>query len=236
MKGRQLFSAALVLFFFAGPNLSQAGEAYGFSVKRPVLGAACPTCTWGHIAKTVKDIMASQGWDTQICWNCNLYAAPIFVAKARVPHDLTADEAALGNLPPPKAPVDFGITSVRQFRDAYFGEAQYTNYGPQRNLRLIAYLEDPQFLIVAIDKRFGVTDLAQIRERKLPLRIWQRIARQVDVRDPMAQMILDWYGITPEKVKEWGGRYVTGPETLQDEFDLLINRQGVTSNNIESAI
>src|SRR5437868_3874960 len=76
---------------------------YGFAAKRPIMGAACPTCVWGPFAEVTKSIMAPRGWDIQICYNCNQADSPRFVAFAWVPHDLTPGEIALDDPPPPKA-------------------------------------------------------------------------------------------------------------------------------------
>ena len=203
---------------------------FGIEARRPIMQAACPTCVWGPFAMVTKQIMADYGYDIQICWNCNRDESPRFVADARVPHDLTSDEIALHDPPPPKGPVDFGVTNERLALWAYHGIHEYAGEVPRRNLRLIAHFEDPAFLIVAVREDSGITDLADIAAKRLPVRV---LAGADDI---MIAPILDFYGIRPEQIESWGGKYINRREAVSEGVDVLISRSGSNANNEESAI
>ena len=209
-------------------DASLSANKYGYSARRPIMGAACPTCVWGPFAAVTKEIMASYGWDIQICWNCNEADSPRYVADGRVPHDLTPREVAIGDPPPPKGAVDFGVTNQRLLQWAYDGTNDYKEDGPKHQLRLIAAFEDPTFLLVAATKRSGVTDLAQIREKKLPVQIL------VNPKDVLLVPILKFYGIGAEQLESWGGKIVTGEEARNETPDVVINRSASTAQNLES--
>src|SRR5690606_28763475 len=68
-------------------------------------------------------------------------------------------------------------------------------------------------------------------ERGLPVRI--QIGNTNDV---MIAPVLKYYGIAPEQLESWGGRYVTRHEAMDEGVDVLINRSGSNANNEESAI
>jgi TRAP-type uncharacterized transport system substrate-binding protein len=210
---------------------SAQAQQYGFAAKRPIMAAACPTCVWGPFAVVTKNIMSRHGWDIQICWNCNRHESPRYVASGRVPHDLTPDEIALNDPPPPKGSVDFGVTNQRLLVWAYHGIADYASDGPQRQLRLIAAFEDPAFLVAAATKASGITDLRQIRARRLPTRIFIGNAD-----DTPLQPVLRYYGIRRAELESWGGRFVSRSEAMQGGVDVLLTRSASTANNEESRI
>jgi TRAP transporter TAXI family solute receptor len=222
----------LAMACLAGAVVAQSASAdYGITARRPIMQGACPTCVWGPFALTTKQIMAHYGYDIQICWNCNRHESPRFVADARVPHDLTPDEIELGDPPPPKGPVDFGVTNERLALWAYHGQFDYAGEPPRRNLRLIAHFEDPAFFIVAVKADSGIADLRDIAARKLPVRI--QIGNPDDI---MIKPVLEYYGITPKQVGVWGGKFVSRKEAMTHGVDVLINRSGSNANNEESAI
>jgi hypothetical protein len=65
---------------------------------------------------------------------------------------------------------DFGVTGVDFVRRAYDGTAGFPE-GAFKNLRMIARIENPSYLMVAVTKESGITDLKQVRERRMPVRI-----------------------------------------------------------------
>jgi TRAP transporter TAXI family solute receptor len=202
---------------------------FGIAARRPIMQAACPTCVWGPFALITKQIMADYGYDIQICWNCNRHESPRFVADARIPHDLTPDEIRLNDPPPPKGPVDFGVTNERLALWAYHGINDYAGEPPRRNLRLLAHFEDPAYLIVAVREESGIADLADIAARKLPVRI------HATADDIMLAPLLEYYAIKPGQLESWGGKYI-GRREAPEGVDVLISRSGSNANNEESAI
>jgi TRAP transporter TAXI family solute receptor len=224
---------ALVVAFGAALGVGTAAFAqeYGYAAKRPIMGAACPNCVWGPFAVVTKNIMAKRGWDIQICWNCNRTDSPRFVAEARTAKDLTAREIEVGYLPPPKGPVDFGVTNQRLLQWSYDGTHDYVKDGPQKHLRLIAAFEDPIFLAVAVDKKSGITDLKDIAAKKMPVRIFPG-----NPDDVLLTPIFEHYGITPKQLESWGGKFVERADAMENGVDVIINRSASNANNYESMI
>jgi uncharacterized protein len=225
---------ALVVGAFA-VALAGAAKAQetGFAAKRPVLGAACQTCPWGVVADVIKAAMAPRGYDVQICYNCSGVPAPRLVAGAQRPPAPRPDQRPAP--PPPAGPVDFGVTNLHRLAWAYEGTYDYAAEGPRRNLRAIALIEHPTYLAVAVRKESGITDLAQIRERKLAVRI-------VADDNPFIAPILAHYGLTHADIEAWGGKFVEVRASLSDgrtpnePVDVLIHNQAYMANTPEAIV
>jgi hypothetical protein len=212
------------------PAAPAPAEETGFAVKRPVIGAACATCPWGAVADVIKAAMEPRGWDVLVCYNCSGQNSTRIVSGAQRPQPLR--EGVTDRPPPPDGPVDFGVTNVHRLLWAYEGIFDYSAEEPMRNLRLITFLEHPMYTAVAVRKESGITDLRQIAERRMPVRI------SAD-DNPYVQPILDYYGLTRENVESWGGSFVTGAgvaERGRIDFDVLIHNQFYLSNTPESNI
>lgn len=84
------------------------------------------------------------------------------------------DPAVSEAMAPPNAPglgpVDFGATAVQFLWGAYRGTGVYAGEEPRKNLRLIANIQSPYYLIVAAKADTGITDLSQIRQKHWPVR------------------------------------------------------------------
>lgn len=201
----------------------------GWEVKRPVIAAACPNaCPWGELGQFVQESMRLIGYDPILCLNCNRAEGPRVVAKAAFPPPLSAQDLRIGSTERVNARVDFGITEPGILASAYRGTGGYAADGPYRNLRLIARIEDPYPLLVAVKAESGITDLAQIAQRRMPVRILSSGA--------MASTVLDYYGLTRQAVTGFGG--AIGPAmgaTAESEFDVLISDLGTHALNPESA-
>jgi uncharacterized protein len=206
---------------------ADASSSYGIAAKRPVFGGACPVCIWGPIGEAVKEAMKPYGYDVQICYNCNRTDSPRFVAKALIPHDLSLSEKAGGDPPPPKAPVDFGVTNAHVLWFAYDGLYDYKADGPQHQLRLIAFLGDPHYFLAAVKADSGITDLRQIKEQHLPVRV---LADQ----NAMGKAVLEYYGLTKEALESWGGKLVPPNAAGRKNFDVIISDHASLTNNAEN--
>lgn len=210
-----------------------APKAYGIDAKRPIIGGACRQCVWGPLAEVTRAAMKPYGYDVQVCYNCNDIISPLVVAKAGIPHELRPDEIALHDPPPPKGPVDFGISESMMLQWAYHGTSIYKKYGPMRNLRLIANVEDPVYLLIAAKKSSGISDLATLRNRKKPLIV-------MTDGDPWLHTVFEYYGITEKEVQAHGGKFVNamvmGKESLDQSFDLIVSSLGSIGNNLESNV
>jgi len=204
----------------------------GFAVKRPVLASACPNgCPWGELGDFVSEAMQPFGYEVIQCRNCNRALGPPLVSKASYPPELTAEDLVVGTTTRVNAPVDFGITASSRLAWAYGGLFTYSQDGPYRNLRLIAKVEDPSYLLLAVKADSGITDLSQIAEQKLPVVI-------LGGDSPISQPVLDHYGLTKEAVTSWGGSFqnATIAGFLDDPpFDVIINENASPANNPEAS-
>jgi uncharacterized protein len=229
-KRRALGSLALAsVLAVALPVHADSHAQSGFAVKRPLMAAAClHGCPWGELGEFVRDAMSPLGYRVILCTNCNRAEGPRLVAKAAHPPPLTSSEIALGSLPRIEAPLDFGVTESGFLAAAYAGRGPYAKDGPYRNLRLIAQIEDPTYLLVAVKASSGIHELEDIKARRLPVRIWATGAASAAV--------LEFYGLTAQALHSWGGALSEGLPSRDSPFDVLINDLGSPANNPESAI
>ena len=98
-------------------NPDATKPAIGIAAKKPVLGAACKVCPWGVVAEIVRTAMQPYGYDVQICYHCARADAPRIVAGAQMPPPYRGGIPGVildsDVPPPPRAPVEFGVTSVQ---------------------------------------------------------------------------------------------------------------------------
>jgi TRAP-type uncharacterized transport system substrate-binding protein len=194
--------------------------ATGWAVKRPVLASACPhACPWGELGDFLKSAMADDGYEVILCRNCNRDRGPRLVATAGRPPALDALDAYVGTTTRVDAPVDFGITAA--------GILARAASKSHPNLRLIARIEDPTYLLVAVKADSGITDLAQIAERRMPVKI---------LAGGGSSEVLDYYGLTREAITSWGGSFGRAMGARADaEFDVIIDNLASPAMNPESA-
>jgi TRAP transporter TAXI family solute receptor len=222
------FLLVLLLVFPLAPASAQKTQgsaertqAYGIAAKRPVFAGACHYCPYGAIAEVVKAAMKPYGYDVQICYICASTIGPRQVAGALVPQRRERPPLPPGfqimgpEEPVPQGPVDFGATNIFNLRAAYEGRegrGDYGKEGPRRNLRIFAVVDYPNYLLVAATKASGITDLAQLKGRKTPLRVVVDHDRSMEV--------LGYYGLTEESIKAAGGTVRDGAH--RSDFDLVI--------------
>lgn len=191
----------------------------GIEIKRPVFGGACKVCPWGALGEVVKQAMQPLGYDVQICYNCNGAAAPRFIAQALLPPPYRKDPNVPLVMAPPNRPglgaVDFGATAMQFLCAAYNGTGYYAGEKPMRNLRLIANIQSPWYLIVAAKVETGITDLSQIRQKHWPVRIF------ASPNDPMVKKILAYYGLSVKSIVAAGGD-VGNSRAERCNFDVVI--------------
>jgi len=177
----------------------------GIAARRPVFGGACKTCPWGAMADVVKAALAPYGYDVQICYHCFMADAPRIVGDARLPPPWNPHMGA-GVIPdsyipePPKGRVEFGATSDQFLIAAYDGTGAYARDGPRRQLRLIANIASPVYIIVAVRRGAGVTDFTQLKDHEGPL----KIVADADV----SGVIFPYYGVSTESLKAAGATFV----------------------------
>jgi uncharacterized protein len=222
-----------LLFVLVGLLLGVAGHAtsaddFGIDAKKPVFGGACKICPWGAAGTYVKKAMAQYGYDVQLCYNCSTDAAPRLVAGRKTPPPVEKSwerdpEMRLYIPRPPDAPIDFGAVGVGFLRDAYRGAGNYAKDGPYKNLRLIAKIQSPVYLVVAVRKGLDITDLSQIKKARWPIKI--RFGFGAEVNE-----VLEYYGLTRDEVVAAGGTIepAFGHELTAD-FDVLLGEADFTT-------
>ena len=197
-----------------------SAQELGIKVKKPVFGGACKVCPWGAVADIVKAAMKPYGYDVQVCYNCMTGNAPRIVAAAKIPEPVETAWKQFPMISPnqyeqaPKGPVDFGATSVQTLWYAYQGTHGYAGEGPRHNLRLLAVIQSPNYLITAVKADLGITDLSQIRQKRWPVRV---------LLGNEGAAVLAYYGLTRQSI-EAAGSHVgnSGVPAERKNFDVVI--------------
>lgn len=185
---------------------SSVGGPTGIDIKRPLFGGACKACPLGVVASVTKAALAPDGYDVQICWVCwSTYGPremadktmPVLPAEAR-------DDVPVAYLEqPPKAIPDISATSAITLIAAWNGTGSFAKDNRQRrNYRIVAVIQQPNFLMIAANKQSGIKDLSQVKDRTGPTRI------AIVNRDAAVDRILAFYGITEEELKAHGGGFL----------------------------
>jgi TRAP transporter TAXI family solute receptor len=163
--------------------------------------------------------MQPYGYDVQICYNCNKADAPRIVAGAKLPPPYEKDPAVSEAMAPPNAPglgpVDFGATAVQFLWSACRETGVYTGEEPRKNLRPIANIQSPYYLIVAAKADTGITDLSQIRQKRWPVRVLGGL-------DPATgKTVLEYYGLSRQSIEAADGHMGNSRADWKD-FDVII--------------
>ncbi len=206
---------------------SDSAPVNGVANRRPIMAGACPTCIWGPIAVLTRQALKAYGYDVQICYNCNRQLSVPSVARAMETPPLNQWDVILGDPPPPKGKVDFGVTNSHTLWRAFTGDG-YTD-GPQTHLRLIAYIEDVHLIQVAARRSLGLRGLEDVVNNKL------KVTLLLD-GSPFLPPILAFYGL--DQLESWGGTLKRGfggeNADHRREFDVVITAHGGLASNIEN--
>lgn len=192
--------AVLLALLAARPHAG--AQANGIPAKRPVFGASCPTCPWGAMADAVRDALQPSGYDVQICYSCGGPARSVRLV-ADGSNATPPQNPGPGALPTPEGKLDFGATGAELLQYAYLGIHDFAQdkEGPRKQLRLLAKIQTPTYYMIAVDPKSGITDLRQIAEKKLPVRL---VARG-GVNEGINAAFLDYYGLSDRTIKAFGG-------------------------------
>jgi TRAP transporter TAXI family solute receptor len=95
----------------------------------------------------------------------------------------------------------------------------YAKDEPRRNLRLIANVQDPSYVLVAARTETGITDLSQIRQKCWPVRI---LVAGVGAD---STSILNHFGLSRDVIRAAGGRVGNTAED-RENFDVVIGGGG----------
>lgn len=216
----------------AGAQELIAQSQYGVAVNRPVLQAACKYCPWGALGDVVKKAMSFHGYDVEICYACSGEDGARIVSKRLMPPEVTDRQFAEGTGLQPQAPIDFGVTNAEYVQRAYAGKGSYQRDGPLTNLRIVARIESPAYLMMAVTRQSGIADLRQIAERKMPVRIMAGVISNLGSIDT----VLKYYGFTSKDVVSWGGKILVGNALLRNpNFDVIMGI-GVLANYPEGGM
>ncbi len=199
----------------------------GWTVKRPVMASACANgCPWGELGDFARDAMDPLGYSVILCRNCNRTYGPRLVSENDYPPPLDEVNLEDGVNVRVDAPVDFGVTSSAMLSSAYHGKL--AGKGPFKNLRLVAKIEDPFYFLIAIKKDSGIKSFDQIKKQQMPVRIMGT--------DGNMKSVLDFYGISADDIKAWGGKYgVSLDEALNGNFDIISGFLASPAMNPESS-
>ena len=160
------------------------------------------------VADVVKKALKPYGYDVQICYFCAQADAPRIVGDARLPATLPPMEGegmrAIAPYlePQPNGRVEFGATTARNVIAAYHGTGNYLKDGPRRNLRLLANINSPLYILAAVKRSTGITDLAQLKDYKGP-------PLKIVTANDIAEVVLAYYGTSMDALKAAGATFVT---------------------------
>jgi TRAP transporter TAXI family solute receptor len=194
-----------------------ASRETGYALKKPVYGGGGATAGWGAIGTIVKEVMRPHGWDIQLCRTCAGAArAARNVAGAVMPPKPAPDST---EPPPPNGPIDFGATGSQFLWWAYEGKNDFAKdpEGPRKQLRMVANIQTPSYILAAVKSSLGITDLGQIKERRIPVRLFA-----VGQGGDITPTILAHYGLTKEVLESFGGRIVGNTPEDRRDLDVII--------------
>ena len=101
-----------------------------------------------------------------------------------------------------KGKFPFGLGYNQSCNWAYNGNFIYDE--PLENLRgLVGYL-DTYYYAAVVSKAFGVTDLAEVAEKKLPIRV--STVPVGGMGEIVTRLVFEYYGFTYDDIKSWGGK------------------------------
>jgi TRAP-type uncharacterized transport system substrate-binding protein len=91
-----------------------------------------------------------------------------------------------------------GATQYRSVHEALEGVEAFAGEGSRDNLRLIATINQPAWIGVAVRAESGITDLSQFTQRKTPVRYKTSGEKAIG-------SIWEYYGLSRDKIADWGG-------------------------------
>lgn len=216
--GTALVCAAVCISFANAQEIKS-----GAAIKKPVFGGSGPNAGWGSLGAITKEAMKFYGWDVQICTACaGAERASRLVAAAAIPPRGGPNEP-----PQPVTPLDFGATGSQYLWWAYQGSHGFMKdpEGPRKQLRLIANIQSPSYLVVAVKADSAITDLAQIKEKRLPVRILTLMRDGAIRRVSQVMGVRSWTIIDPDDRCPLGMRDIPNTRLLtgRQEPKMLID-------------
>jgi uncharacterized protein len=151
-----------------------------FADKNLTFGGAGPGTPWGTLGEITARLLEPLGYTVRIDPDASRGRCPGLVSAGKL---------------------EFGATQAILTRWAYAGLHRFASEGPFPRLRVIATIMFPAWLAVAARWETGITDLRQVAERRMPVRI---LGGTGDLFAP----ILAYYGLSRELIESWGGKFL----------------------------
>jgi TRAP-type uncharacterized transport system substrate-binding protein len=155
---------------FPGPG----ERAFVFAGSTCILGTSEP---WYSLGEVTARILAPLGYQVQILCETAGPINPRFVADGRA---------------------EAGATNPSIAENAFSATRAFASEGKRDHLRAIACICRPSWMAIAVTQESGITDLAQIKERRQTVRMFVG-----------SQTVLDYYGLTREEIVSYGGSIST---------------------------
>jgi len=118
---------------------------------------------------------------------------------------------------------DLGATHLTRVLGAYHGRWEYDGEPARTNLRVIAAINHPSWIGVAVRAGSDIADLSDIASRRLPVRVKSGAG-------PLFELVYEHYGLSRGLVESWGGRFhpfAPGRDVLpwvrDGDFDLILD-------------
>jgi len=180
-----------------------------FADKKLVFGGAGPGTPWGTLGVITGQALEPHGYEVRVERNASRGRCPGMVQN--------------GDL-------EFGATQGITTSWAYEATHNYAAGGPMPRLRVIANIMHPAWLGVAARWETGITSLAEVAEKKMPVRV-------LGGGGEMFGAVFAHYGLSRELIESWGGRFLptvmvssagggpygTAPWVRSGEFDLIMD-------------
>ena len=208
-----------------------AAQAIGYEVHAPVLAALTRGARWQilssrrlrHTAGTYRSVTVGAGGEQEVIDVENKYNAaslsynPTSYESDSVPASLVTYIQP----PPPNGPIDFGIAAPQFIWWGYQGTQTKAGLSasapPYTDLRLVATIVSPVYLIVAATPQSGITDLSQIAGKPITV-LWDN-----GITSTAASEILGYYGLSQASIQAAGGSVLSGSNPAnRTNFDVVI--------------
>jgi TRAP-type uncharacterized transport system substrate-binding protein len=119
---------------------------------------------------------------------------------------------------------DLGAHALTGVRNAFEGTGPYEEEGACPGLRLVAQICEPAWLGIAVRAESGITDLSEIRENQLSVRVKTGRGREMTT-------VWAYYGLSVDQIEAWGGQLLSMPGpgravtpwVQSGQFDLIVD-------------
>jgi TRAP-type uncharacterized transport system substrate-binding protein len=168
----------------------------GFNDKKIMFAGAGPVgvgTPWGTIAEIMARLLASHGYETEIETRSSQMNNARYVSDGRA---------------------DMGATHVTQLRGAYEATDLWAPEGRRENLRVLANVNHSSWLGIAVRDESGITDLAQIVEHKIPVRIRASAVR-------MCRLVCAHYGLDKDVLESFGATLLAPSDYPHESVDFM---------------